>query len=443
MLPTVTKRSGFSLTLKGFLTAGLILAMLIPSVYVYNLVEERQERQKEVIDEVSSKWAYKQTLSGPYLQVPYTFTLTGTDGKTTVQERSLIILPDSLQVQGSVQPQFKERGIYKVALYRSQLSLAGYFNLAAVQPKSGESILWDKAVLCMGVSDTRGIEVQPQGTFGGSPLQLGAGLPENFVTTRGASTAVDLSTRMDAAMVPFAFDLRLRGSQSLQVLPLGKATAVQLESPWHSPSFTGTFLPDHTTTPQGFTAAWNVLHFNRDFPQVWKNQSYPAQEFAFGLELLQPTDNYAKTLRSVKYAILFIGLTFGFFFLLEAIQGHRVHPVQYILTGLALVIFYTLLLSFSEIISFNLSYGIAALATTLLITLYGKHLFASWKNAAIIGTFLGGLYGFIFVLIQLEDTALLAGSIGLFVLVALAMQMSRKVKWYDDAKTFDPFPPKV
>jgi inner membrane protein len=238
--------------------------------------------------------------------------------------------------------------------------------------------------------------------------------------------------------LPFEVPVKLRGSESLQFTPIGKTTTVHLTSTWPSPSFTGKFLPDNTVNKDGFDAKWNVLHFNRDFPQVWKNQSFKAEESSFGFSLLQPTDHYAKTMRSVKYAILFIGLTFGFFFLLEALQGHRVHPVQYILTGIALVVFYLLLLSMGEIINFNAAYAIAAGATTGLITAYGRHLFASWKNACILGGFLGSLYTFIYFLIQLEDTSLLAGSIGLFVLVAFAMYLSRKIKWYNAEEEQEP-----
>lgn len=424
---------GTSLTFKGFITGVLILFMMIPALLVQDLVKERKQRQDEVIAEVAGKWASQQVISGPYLVIPYTQSIDAGAGKTTLVEKTMIVLPETLRVQGTVQPQFKRRGIYKVALYGSNLNLSGSFNLGEVMPAAGENIHWDQAALCLGVSDTRGIEAQPVATFAGAILPLGSGLPANNLATKGASVAVNLAGSEKNASIAFSIPFRLRGSESMQVIPTGKTTSVNIQSPWHSPSFTGKFLPEYTLNKKGFEAHWNILHFNRDFPQVWKNQPYEAEAFSFGFSLIQPTDHYAKTMRSVKYAILFIGLTFGFFFLLEALQGHRVHPVQYILTGIALVVFYTLLLSFGEIIDFNLAYAIAALATTGLITVYGKHLFASWKNAAILGGFLGSLYAFIFVLIQLEDTSLLAGSIGLFVLVAIAMYLSRKIKWYNDA----------
>jgi len=282
----------------------------------------------------------------------------------------------------------------------------------------------------MGLTDSRGIEAQMQSTAAQMPLTFDAGIPENGLAERGVSVPVDLSKVMADGRLDFTIPLSVRGSESLQVLPLGKTSSMQLRSEWESPSYIGKFLPQHNPDMKGFDAKWQVLHFNRDFPQIWKNRSYKAAEYAFGVSLIQPADNYAKTMRSVKYAILFIGLMFGFFFLLEIMLGYRVHPVQYVLVGIALIVFYTLLLSIGELLTFNIAYGIATFATVSLITLYAKQLFVKWSNALLIGGFLFGLYAFIYVLIQLEDTSLLAGSIGLFLLVALAMYFSRKINWY-------------
>jgi len=207
---------------------------------------------------------------------------------------------------------------------------------------------------------------------------------------------------------------------------------VHLSSNWKNPSFDGNFLP--VTTPvvndKGFTADWKVQHLNRNFPQSWKNESFDFKPSQFGITLLQPVDAYSKTERSVKYAILFVALTFGLYFFIEIIQQKQVHPVQYVLVGLALSIFYTLLLSVSEYLPFNLSYLIAALATAALITLYTRSIFNTWRIASLFGGLLAMLYGFIFILIQLQDGALLFGSIGLFVLLAIVMYYSRKIDWY-------------
>jgi inner membrane protein len=424
----------WGLLLKTLLTGFLILVMIIPSVYVMNLVDERKDRQQEVIKEVSSKWAGDQVVAGPFLVVPYSYPVSMGNGQTETIVKQLVVLPDSLSVTGSINPQVKKRGIYKVALYQSSLKLAGHFSLERIKADAGETINWADARLCMGVSDTRGIVAQVQGSWLGQPLTLDAGLPDNELAANGMSIPVNLEGQLATPQLAFDLPLELRGSEALQVLPLGKTTNVALQSPWPSPSFTGKFLPQHSIDNKGFTASWQVLHFNRSFPQVWKAQKYDAKDYAFGVSLLQTTDNYAKTNRSTKYAIMFIGLMFGFFFLLEVLLGRKVHPVQYILVGIALLVFYTLLLSIGEILTFNTAYLLASAATVVLITTYAKHLFGTLRNAGIIGGFLGGLYLFMFVLIQLEDTALLAGSIGLFLLVALAMHFSKKINWYGEQK---------
>ncbi|MCA0382680.1 MAG: cell envelope integrity protein CreD [Bacteroidetes bacterium] len=428
----ITAKASFGdrFLIKGIITGFLILVMLIPSVFVLNLVEERKERQQEVIAEVSSKWASAQTLSGPFLIVPYERTFIDADKKPAVVTEQLIVLPEQLMVNGTVQPQIKQRSIYKVALYKSSIKLDGHFDLKNIAAGENETILWSKASLCMGLTDSRGIEAQMQSTAAQMPLTFDAGIPENGLAERGVSVPVDLSKVLADSRLDFTIPLSVRGSESLQVLPLGKTSSMQLRSEWESPSYIGKFLPQHNPDMKGFDAKWQVLHFNRDFPQIWKNRSYKATEYAFGVSLIQPADNYAKTMRSVKYAILFIGLMFGFFFLLEIMLGYRVHPVQYVLVGIALIVFYTLLLSIGELLTFNIAYAMATFATVSLITLYAKQLFVKWSNALLIGGFLFGLYAFIYVLIQLEDTSLLAGSIGLFLLVALAMYFSRKINWY-------------
>ncbi|GAH21121.1 unnamed protein product, partial [marine sediment metagenome] len=179
-----------------------------------------------------------------------------------------------------------------------------------------------------------------------------------------------------------------------------------------------------------FRAKWNVLYLNRDYPQKWKGNSYNIFNSAFGVKLLMPVDEYQKTMRSVKYAVMFISLTFMIFFFVEVINKKRIHPVQYILVGLALVIFFTLLLSLSEHINFNFAYLIASIATILLITAYSKTIFKSNFLTILMGSVLLILYGFMYTILQLQDYSLLLGSIGLFIVLAVAMYLSRKIDWY-------------
>ncbi len=207
---------------------------------------------------------------------------------------------------------------------------------------------------------------------------------------------------------------------------------MHLKSNWTNPAFTGNFLPSQPAVinEKGFTAEWNILHFTRDIPQLWKEGKPNIEANAFGVQLLQGVDGYAKTMRAVKYALLFIALTFCLYFFIELLKKKLIHPLQYVLVGLALCIFYTLLLSFSEYIQFGWAYLIASAATIGLITSYTQSIFRNWAITAAFFVFLSALYGFIYILIQLQDGALLFGSIGLFILLAVVMFYSKKIDWY-------------
>ncbi|MFT4094485.1 MAG: cell envelope integrity protein CreD [Niabella sp.] len=229
----------------------------------------------------------------------------------------------------------------------------------------------------------------------------------------------------------FAVNLKLKGSENLYFTPVGKTSIVNLSSKWKTPAFDGQYLPaPYSINDNGFTARWKVLQVSRNYPQAWLSGGYDLESAAFGVRLIQPADNYSKTDRSVKYAILFIALTFTVFFFLEIIQKRQIHPLQYLLVGFSLCIFYTLLLSISEYTGFNPAYLIAAPATVSLIGLYVWGIFKKAKVALAFIVALGGLYTYIFILIQLQDYALLFGSIGLFLIIAVLMYFSRKIDWY-------------
>ena len=227
--------------------------------------------------------------------------------------------------------------------------------------------------------------------------------------------------------------VKINGSEQLHFVPLAGNSTFSLTSTWPDPKFDGSNLPtSRNVGSQGFTAKWNFNKANLPFGTAIKDFDFKKEPFAFGVTMIQPADQYAKTMRSVKYAILFIGLTFALFFIIEIMQQKPVHPVQYVLIGIALVIFFTLLLSISEFILFDYAYLIAAAATISLISLYAKGHFNSLKTAGVFASLLACLYGFIFVLIRLEDTALLVGSIGLFIVLAVVMYASRKINWYGE-----------
>ena len=419
---------------KGLLIGFFILVMLIPVALLSGLVSEREQRQNEVIAEVSSKWATQQTVTGPVVVVPY---IQKIDSSGKMTRRNAYLLPEQLNIDGKLIPEQRHRSLYDVTLYRSSTQLTGIFDPAMFGKLDipAENILWQDCYVMIGLNDARGLEEDVVMKWNGTPLALDAGLPENNVIKTGVSVAADLDLTKKTA---FSVDLKLKGSSHLYFVPTGKTTRAKLSSPWKDPAFDGHYLPSTTAISKkdGFDAQWNILQVSRNYPQAWRDAStYDVEASAFGVKLVQPTDNYAKTQRSVKYAILIIALTFTIFFFLEVLQKKQVHPLQYVLVGIALCVFYTLLLSISEYTGFNLAYIISAVATVLLISLYTLGIFRQVKIAAGFAAALGGLYTYLFVLIQLQDYALLFGSIGLFVIIAIIMFYSRKINWYGTSST--------
>jgi inner membrane protein len=422
--------------LKSIIVGILILVLLIPTAFIQELVREREGRQQQVAEEVSSKWANAQTLSGPFVIVPYLIKTTDAKGKVTTTKSYAHFLPDNLSVNSKVLPEIRYRSIYKIVVYRSENTFSGTITINPTAAKIDPAdMLLNEAVVCFGLSDFRGIEENITINWNDTPLTFKGGMFKNDVAATGMQAAIPLTVATLGKPITFSVAVKLKGSEKLYFTPLGGSTTVALQSSWNNPSFDGSFIPDvKTVTNNGFTANWKILNLNRNYPQAWSDGAYNVAESSFGINLLQSTDSYGKTTRSVKYALLFIALTFMLFFFVEIIKGSSIHPLQYILIGLALCIFYTLLLSVSEYLNFNIAYALAAAATVGLITLYTSGVFKQWRIAFAFGLVLSALYGFIFILIQLQDYALLFGSIGLFILLAIVMYYSRKIDWFNTAK---------
>jgi inner membrane protein len=420
-------------TIKGVLIFILLLVLLIPTSMIDGLINERQSRQQEAVAEVSGKWGQSQSLTGPVLAIPYQIVQRAADGKEISREtKYTFFLPDDLTINGVVNPEKRHRGIFDVVLYSSKITLEGAFPIptpSTLVPANAE-IMWSKAVLQFGIPDLRGLQDQVSLQWDGQQTMFEPGVPVPGLVNSGINVALPL-TPNDTEKHRFRIDVALKGSGSLFFTPLGKVTSVKLSSPWPDPSFTGAFLPDEKNVSlSGFDASWKVLNLNRNYPQQWNSDQYVSViESTFGVDFILPLDNYQKSTRSVKYAILFIGLTFLTVFFVEMRQANRVHPFQYALIGLALVIFYTLLVAISEQTSFNVAYLISAVMTIGLTGMYAKALFDSGRMALLVSGALTLLYGFLFVVLQQQDYALLIGSLGLFVILGVVMYFSRKINW--------------
>jgi len=416
----------------------LILILLIPTAMVKGLIDEREQTQINAIEEISAKWATEQTITGPFISIPYDRyieTITKKDSiKKYIKMREFIhILPKNLRIDGEVIPEKRYRGIYEVVVYESTLSIKGDFSSFDLQSLEIErkDIHLDKAYISIGVSDLKGIENQVALIWNSQAISFDSGVPNNDIISSGISTQLNLSNDIDN-LNSFSVEINLKGSQQLYFLPVGKTTEVQLKSNWRTPSFNGEYLPDfRNINTHGFEAKWTILHPNRNYPQWWTNTQYYIHNSSFGTDLILPVDNYKKSDRVAKYALLFIGLTFLVFFFVEVLGKVFIHPIQYLLVGLALVIFYTLLLSFSEHMIFNLAYMLATFLTLVLVSFYAYAILKSKKLAVLIFGILLIMYAFIFTIIQLEDYALLLGSLGVFAILALVMYYSRAIDWYN------------
>ena len=416
----------------------IVLLLLIPAEMIRSLISERESTQHNAIHEVSSKWGEEQTISGPFISIPYyryvkEFSKKDSVEKVVQLKEYIHILPTQLNISGSINPEKRHRGIYEIVVYESKLNLSGTFNsldLSSldIQP---QNILFDKAEFVVGISDLRGIERQVELTWKNQPVSFNPGVTSSDVVESGINAIIGVDPKDNSAH-NFSLSLDLKGSQLLYFTPVGKVTDISLSSGWPNPSFTGAFLPDsNKVSDNGFKANWNVLHLNRNYPQMWTNSRFSIEESAFGTDLLLPVDSYQKSYRSIRYAILFIGFTFLAFFFIEVLNKIFIHPIQYILVGVALIVFFTLLLSISEHLKFNLAFILSALATLLLIAGYVKAILKSGKLSMLTTGILTVLYTFIFVIIQLQDYALLIGSIGVFTILALVMYISRKIDWYN------------
>ncbi len=401
---------------------------------ITRLIQEREEYQNTVSNEVAYSWGNQQKIAGPVISVPYWGRIENGNGYRTVK-MYLHILPENLHVQGDLDAKKLHRSIYDIAVYKSKIDVKGNFSIdpASLDQMNPADLLWNEAVCWMEISDLKGVKDKIAMKINHVTHYFEPGLKTRTLAESGVSFLLPLQNPSGIQNIPFTCQIELNGSKRLDFFPLGKLTEVNIKSNWADPSFQGAFSPEDReilTKQAGFTAHWKVLHLNRNFPQVFRESDHSYQPFAFGMELLQPVDHYQKSMRSVKYAIMFITLTFLLFFFTEIIHQRSIHPIQYIMIGLALVVFFTLLISLSEHLGFDWSYLIAAASIIGLITIYTQAVLSSKKLTFIMSGILTILYGFIYTIIQLEDYALLFGSLGLFLFLSVMMIASRKIDWY-------------
>jgi inner membrane protein len=434
--------------------AGIIfiaLVLLVPLTMVRGLISERAAAKDSVVADIARTAADAQRLTLPVLVVPYTRrwidsveTIDAQMNKRIVntervESGSMQFLPEQVQLKTEPALESKHRGLYEVLTYTAGLNVSGRFvipkDYGYVSP--GGTVTWGAPVLAFGVSDPRGIKNNPVLNWGGSELRFQPGTGGEL-TRLGSGISASLPvTRGEAAQdVPFSFTVNLSGMERISFIPTGRETRVSLDAPWAHPSFFGKFSPESRIGGGTFSANWQTSFFSANARQAYATcvASAKCEEFnanEFGVSFIQPANLYLQLERAAKYGFLFVGLTFAAFFLFEVLKSMAVHPLQYGLVGLALAMFFLLLVSLSEHIGFAPAYAVASCACVGLIVVYLAAVLGNWWRALSVGGLLAGLYGVLFMLLRSEDYALLMGSLFLFVLLGGVMLGTRRINWYN------------
>lgn len=425
------------------LLVALGLLLLIPLSMVRGLVSERQSRSQEVHREIASKWGESQTIAPPILSVPWTRTTTQKNGKILREETWIRTYPETLAIDADLETQTRKRSLFEVPVYTVSMDLKGVWNpedLRKSSPGPDWTPQWTRAVVSVDPGEARSLVRAPNLELAGRGMELSATVPMGGVTGCHLHAKADLSAET-TARIAFRLQVVQRGSDEIAFVPAAGTTTARLRSDWVSPSFQGSFLPDRSTiTASGFDATWSVSSLNMEIPMAWRDEDHGAKDdeddydatsspSTFAVSLLEPVDDYDSLDRSMKYGSLVVGLAFLALFVFEAFLDRALHPVQYGLIGLALALFYLLALSISEHLGFDTAYAISASVVTGLVTGYASSVLAGWKRGALLGTGLVALWSFLYTLLKAEDWALLMGSTGLFLILALVMWLTRRIDW--------------
>ena len=451
-----------STSFKLFIIGFIILLLMIPLGMVQSLIYERNHSKNSVSKGIFDVWGNAQTLKGPILTIPYNsyywryYEERNKDTKKLVSKKELKkkleylhFLPSKLVIDASITPSILYRSIYEAVVYKSKFNISGEFekiDISQWQIKE-KDMLYNLASLSFGISDLRGVKERIKVQFDNNSSFFNPGINSSDVaSTIGSGVSMPVVFDESKKHIKFNFKVSLRGSQSIFFLPYGKESVVNIISNWTNPSFVGDFLPNkREITKKGFKASWKVIDINRAYPQKFKgkdinrlkqrykyNNNKRFESSSFGVDLKIPVDYYQKSKRSTKYGILIIILTFIVYFFVEIFIKQIIHPFQYILVGFGLVIFFALLISFSEHIGFNKAFLISALSTITSITLYSISVFKKNKKAVLsIFAMLSLFYSFIYLLLQLQDYSLLLGTVMLFITLSVIMYVSRDINWYD------------
>lgn len=430
-----------SMGVKLLLVCGLALLMLIPALFVFGLVGERKQREADVMQQISAQVGGRQTFLGPVLAIPYS--IAPQQPGEAAKQGLYLVFPAKASAVIKTATQERRRSLFKVPAFKANLLFNASFDLTGVPHTAPENAVlnWNQTEIVVGVSDPRGAMSDATLTASGTTVTLAPSTTEpDLIIGNGQSPHLRLvmfgaplgTIAKPDAKFSVQSTLHFSGAQRIAILAYGKTTQVTMQGDWPSPGFNGGFLPVHQTiTPHGFTAQWSVPYIARGVAAEGPaSQIQGLAGTALGTSFIEVANPYQSVTRSLKYVPLFLGLVFLTYFIFESTTGKRVHPAQYVLVGMAQIIFYLLLLSFSERIGFGLGFLVAGAATvTLLATNAGWVFENRLQGMRALGVF-SGLYLLIYLLLRLKDNALMVGTIASFAAVAAAMYFTRGINWY-------------
>ncbi len=453
LYPSISRFMGSPAFKLGLITF-IVLLLIIPPFFIMDMVATRDMRSRNVASEVAQSWGGPQSFAGPVLIVPFTVRPQPlppgavTEPPRPAPDQFAIFLPDQLDIKAKAKSQVLHRAIYEVPVFSTDLAVAGRFSAPDMGLIAGDitAVRWNDAVFALAVPELRGLKqasnlkVSGRGEAGFEPslgltANIGSGLHVRLADLKGGAPGILAPLSSAPLAFDFDFTVRFTGSGSLNFGPAGRETTVSLASDWPSPSFNGSFLPEERSVDTtGFTANWRVPHLARSVPQVWVATGpdinlAPLMNYQFGVNLTIPVDFYDLVIRAIRYASMFTIGSFMAVFIMEALSAQRLHPVQYVFTGAALLMFFVLLLSLAEHIGFGPAYWLSALATSLLIAGYVWRAMGSAAKGGIMLAVLLILYGLLYLILRLEDYALLAGAIAGFVMLAAAMFLTLGIDW--------------
>ena len=423
--------------LRVILIGVVMLLLQIPIGMISSQIYDRQMTRDQAFNDITDKWGKQQTLIGPRLVVPY-YEINSWKNQSGGLEQSkkicyAVFLPETLDVAADVKNGIRYRGLFEVPVYQMNLVMNGVFSKPSFEHWAIDPalILWNKAQLLIGVSDTRAIQKQARIHWNDKIYKLEPGLGKADISASGFHVPqLDLT---QADRFAFNIPMTLNGSAAIYVAPTAEDTQIAITSNWPDPSFNGYKLPNlHKINSKGFSASWSISYISRNYPQQWLEHDFDTNKFQqtlVGVDFISPVDNYRMVERSSKYVMLFLLLTFVAVWLLEILARLHIHLVQYLLLGLGMCLFYLLLLALSEHIGFLWAYVCASIAVVLMTTLYSKAVLKTVKRAGLMGAGIGTLYIYLFSLLQEQNYSLLFGSIGVFLVLAIVMYVTRNVEW--------------